>query len=986
VSDDGLPSGTLTTVWSKVSGPGTVTFGDPGVVDTTATFSAEGTYVLRLSADDTELSASDEVTVSAIGAGGPFTLERPIATGSDDAEERVSNGSVNLTSGDLELTTDGTAVQTVGLRFTGVAVPPGSTITSAWVQFRVDEATTAAASLTVAAQAADDASTFTTATANVSLRPRTAASVGWVPPAWPTVGAAGPDQRTPDLSPVIQQVVDRAGWASGNALAIIITGTGKRTAEAFEGAGGTLLHLEYATGPVSNRAPTVSAGADQSVVLPASASLDGTVSDDGLPSGTLTTVWSKVSGPGTVTFGDPGVVDTTATFSAEGTYVLRLSADDTELSASDEVTVSVTTASATPVDGVHYTFTGPTSVAFDWRGGANDIRYGPTSAYGTTVIAQTPNPLPWSSPGPYWEAHLFGLQPATTYHYSIGGGADGTFTTAPTGTCRFDAEGDISSTLDGSEVGVVQANIAADDPDFVLGLGDLSYADVVERAAVDQHFNDMMVWSRTAAYMPTWGNHEWQDPVDDDLRNYMGRFAIPNGQLSAGTPTPAGEDWGWFEACGIRFVSYPEPYSSATWSEWGAAVGPVMAAAQADPSVRFIVTFGHRPAYSSGNGSSELASILDGLGDAYPKYVLDLNGHVHIYERFEPIHGVTHITSGGGGRGVGSVSGTDPQTAFIAGRLHHLRVDVTSTGMLIQAICGPSTSGDTFSCTPGQVFDSITIGSGGNGAPSVSAGPDQTVVLPADAVLDGTVTDDGMPSGTLQTTWSKVSGPGTVSFADPGAVDTTATVSEAGTYVLRLTATDTDLTSWDEVTVNALGSGGTFTIAVPVTSSSDDAEEGLSGVVDLSSSDLELVVDGSFAQTVGMRFPGVSIPAGSTIVSAYVQFQVDEATSTATSLTVAGQAADNAPTFAATTGNVSSRPRTSAAVAWVPAAWPTVGAAGPDQRTPDLSAVIQEIVDRAGWASGNAIAIVVTGSGRRTAESADGPGEAPVLSVTYLVP
>jgi hypothetical protein len=43
-------------------------------------------------------------------------------------------------------------------------------------------------------------------------------------------------------------------------------------------------------------------------------------------------------------------------------------------------------------------------------------------------------------------------------------------------------------------------------------------------------------------------------------------------------------------------------------------------------------------------------------------------------------------------------------------------------------------------------------------------------------------------------------------------------------------------------------------------------------------------------------------------------------------------------------------------------------------------------VDRAGWASGNAIAIVVTGSGRRTAESADGPGEAPVLSVTYLVP
>ncbi len=79
----------------------------------------------------------------------------------------------------------------------------------------------------------------------------------------------------------------------------------------------------------TNQAPVVGAGADQSVTLPATASLDGTVTDDGLPAGsTVTTTWSRVSGPGTVTFGNANAVDTTASFSVAGTYVLRLTATD----------------------------------------------------------------------------------------------------------------------------------------------------------------------------------------------------------------------------------------------------------------------------------------------------------------------------------------------------------------------------------------------------------------------------------------------------------------------------------------------------------------------------------------------------------------------------------------------------------------------------------------------------------------------------------
>src|SRR6266542_1915723 len=126
-----------------------------------------------------------------------------------------------------------------------------------------------------------------------------------------------------------------------------------------------------------------------------------------------------------------------------------------------------------------------------------------------------------------------------------------------------------------------------------------------------------MAWSVAAAYMPAWGNHEWDDPSLDDMRNYKGRFALPNPQTSVDAPAPGccGEDWGWFDAGGVRFIAVPDPYTSATWAEWQTRADAVMAAAQADPSIHYIVTHGHRPAYSTGEhfGDNRIAAILDGF-------------------------------------------------------------------------------------------------------------------------------------------------------------------------------------------------------------------------------------------------------------------------------------------------------------------------------------------------------------------------------------
>src|SRR5207302_341229 len=92
----------------------------------------------------------------------------------------------------------------------------------------------------------------------------------------------------------------------------------------------------------TNLAPTVDAGPDQTLTLPQTASLHGSATDDGLPSGsTLTTTWTKVTGPGTVTFVNANALNTTASFSLAGTYVLRLTASDTALSTTDDITITV---------------------------------------------------------------------------------------------------------------------------------------------------------------------------------------------------------------------------------------------------------------------------------------------------------------------------------------------------------------------------------------------------------------------------------------------------------------------------------------------------------------------------------------------------------------------------------------------------------------------------------------------------------------------
>jgi len=128
-----------------------------------------------------------------------------------------------------------------------------------------------------------------------------------------------------------------------------VAGGGTRTIST--GTTNDVAVLVVKSGPATNTAPSVDAGPGSTIKLGELASLDGTVNDDGLPSppSAVTTVWTRLSGPGDVIFGDAAAVDTTASFTAIGAYVLELTASDSELSASDTVTVTVN--SNVPGDG-----------------------------------------------------------------------------------------------------------------------------------------------------------------------------------------------------------------------------------------------------------------------------------------------------------------------------------------------------------------------------------------------------------------------------------------------------------------------------------------------------------------------------------------------------------------------------------------------------------------------------------------------------------
>jgi hypothetical protein len=406
VTDDGLVNPVPTTSWTQVGGPSGVTFGNASAVDTTATFPGAGSYVLRLTANDGELSTSDEMAVS-ISEPGQVTVSvvRKTALHSSSNASTYLLPSITAGNGLLYVVFLHTAVSSgtapaatsvvgAGLTFTEIGTPGGRLYSGgagvrrmqAWRALSNSGASTGSIAISLNGTSAGmdavlleisgmDASGTNGAGAIAKSATNSASGVT-------ALGVALGAFASPDNRPVAffshrakEATTPKLGYSElddGNHGApltgaqcewhqTVADTTPSASWATAADAGGFAIEVRAAgSAPPGNQAPIVNAGSDQVITLPNAASLDGTVTDDGLPipPGTVTTTWSQVGGTPGVAFANASAVDTTATFPMAGSYALRLTADDGDVAVFDEVTVSVNepgqvTLSATRRGAIH---------------------------------------------------------------------------------------------------------------------------------------------------------------------------------------------------------------------------------------------------------------------------------------------------------------------------------------------------------------------------------------------------------------------------------------------------------------------------------------------------------------------------------------------------------------------------------------------------------------------------------------------------------
>jgi RHS repeat-associated protein/uncharacterized repeat protein (TIGR01451 family) len=799
-TDDGLPAGTAAVLWQKVSGPGAVTFADANSAATTAAFESPGTYLLRLSVSDSQLTSSDDVTVS-------------------NSPDAPVNQPPSANAG---------ANQTILLPNTaslgGAAVddgrPAGSVLTILWSKLSGPGAVTfgdAAAASTTAAFAEPGVYVLRFSASDTEFTSHDVVVVTVYPPNKPPVVNAGADQsiRLPDTAP-LNGVVNDDGLPPGSALAITWSQAGgpglvtfadansAATVASFSEAGTYVLRLtasdtEFSVSDeitvivkAANQPPAVNAGADQIIALPAAADLGGTVTDDGVPEGaTVRISWTKVSGPGAVSFSNADRAATRAGFDAPGVYVLRLSATDSALSASDDVTVTVDPANQAPTanagpdqllvlpddtaelagtaadDGwprgsslsIQWSkVSGPSAVTFADASAASTVAtFGATGTYvlrltasdtalatsdEVTITLDPVNLAPVVSAGPDQTVTVAGnlLQnPGNDEPLASGEirgwreAAGTTWTRATPGADGFPASFRGASYFYAGEDAAAElqqdVNVAA----FTAGI-----------AAGTQQF-EFKAYARSRAESPADSGRvvvEFRDAANAAVLATLNSGALTSvndwALVQDTRAAPAGTGW-------IRVRLLAARQSGATNDAYFDAV-----------SLRAL---------------SAPAAALAGTAadDGWPR-------------------GSTFAVQWSKVSGPGAVSffdATKASTSAVFGE----------PGTYVLRLAG----GDSQLSSADEV--TVTI-EPANAPPTVNAGADQSLTLPDEATLAGTVADDGRPAGgTLTSRWSKVSGPGDVTFASAATTNTTASFSTAGTYVLRLTADDSDQVASDDITI-----------------------------------------------------------------------------------------------------------------------------------------------------------------------------------------
>ena len=174
-------------------------------------------------------NANADVTYNAM-----YTFQ--IVEGNDDAKQFESSQGWMSLDGTIIYMTQSPSSEYIGLRFQGINIPQGATINNVYMQFTNASSTESSGdcNLSFHGENVGDASPYASVANNIYDRATTSASVSWSPSNWTIQEEAGLLQRSPDLTNIVQEIVNRADWSTGNAMSFIISGTGTRIIRSFD--------------------------------------------------------------------------------------------------------------------------------------------------------------------------------------------------------------------------------------------------------------------------------------------------------------------------------------------------------------------------------------------------------------------------------------------------------------------------------------------------------------------------------------------------------------------------------------------------------------------------------------------------------------------------------------------------------------------------------------------------------------------------------
>jgi cell division septation protein DedD len=222
-----------------------------------------------------------------------------VSAGADDAYDYSATEFWNNTS-TMRVGDNSGKKATMGFRFSGVNVPAGATITGAILRVKSYQAWSNALHLKVSAEAADNAGSFADASVRPSARVKTVRQVDWDPGAW----SSGVWYEGPDLKDVVQEVVNRSGWAGGNALVLLLADDGSATsvnrlvyAYNSGSANGVELQIQYTIVPVATSTPTATPTATSTPSPTATATVTPTPTVTHMPTPTSTPTPTATSTP-----------------------------------------------------------------------------------------------------------------------------------------------------------------------------------------------------------------------------------------------------------------------------------------------------------------------------------------------------------------------------------------------------------------------------------------------------------------------------------------------------------------------------------------------------------------------------------------------------------------------------------------------------------------------------------------------------------------